>query len=63
MKTILGLTILLLANWPGVLVARLGETPAECAKRYGKMVREDARDGMKVQVFTKSGFTVRVSFQ
>ena len=42
--------------------ARLGETPQECAKRYGAPLQEQAQGNVTIQFFKKSGIAVRVYF-
>jgi hypothetical protein len=44
----------------GSAMARLGETPDACAKRYGDSVRDNTKDGIRTQEFRKSGIRVRV---
>ena len=41
MKQVVLLSVAVLAALPGTLRARLGETPADCAKRYGAVVEDE----------------------
>jgi len=43
-------------------LARLGETPDECAKRYGASITEGREGKFLVKTFNKAGFLVRVFF-
>lgn len=57
---LLGATILL---WPCVSHGRIGETPMQCFKRYGKVIKETSLIGITKQVeFQSDEFTVTAVF-